>query len=317
MDESDMRPSVTTDVAPGTVDQHLLAAATVLYRPDPVVTLPMLQSLAARPRRIYVFINGPIEDTIVASLASFPTVVIIRSAVNLGLGYALNAMLEHAVAEGTKHVLLLDQDATIRPELPEQIMAYAEAVDDSAGSLGPEPDAAFAPLLVPPPGEHYRKIRYSWRDTRGDVSYLPTCGTVISTAAWTKVGPFRADYFIGVIDVEWGFRARSLGYALRVVKQLQIQHRWGPAQQGWTSIWPQVLRQSDERNYYHIRNTIDCLKQPHVPTGWKVRQSAVLSAQIALLILVLLVGARKRVLILRAVTDGVTGRLGSRDLPLS
>lgn len=288
--------------------------ATVLYRPDPVLLEALLSPLDRGGRRIYVFVNGPIAPSAQERLRKLANAVVISSDTNLGLGAALNALMERAVGDGYQHVLLMDQDSTPTPALPEALLARFLAQDRPDRPL-----AVMAPWLQPPAEDDYLPIRYAWRERHtGAVHFAPTSGSLLSTAAWRTVGPFRADYFIGGIDVEWGFRAWSRGYASLVATDISLVHRWGLPQGHAGKRKPaQILRHSDERNFYYIRNAVACLRLPHIPIGWRARYACNLAAQIAVLLHRRGYGRTCRRLVAAAVSAGLKGQLGRAAMDFS
>ena len=284
----------------------LVPAATVLYCPDYPVLEAMLSSLDRGGRRIYIYVNGPLDQAVEDRLAGLVNAVVIRSSTNVGLGAALNVLLERATSDRFQHVLLLDQDSAPAPDLPELLHKRFLERETTA-----EPLAMLGPLLVPPTGGHYLPIRHAWRRKRdGAVDFLSTSGSLLSIAAWVRVGPFRADYFIGGIDVEWGFRAWRRGYASLVAHDVQMVHRWGTPMDDEEAYRPQILRHSDLRVYYYIRNSVDCLKLAHVPLGWKVRHGLRLTAQIGALLYERRFQARTRHVIASALVAGVKKKMG-------
>ena len=192
-----------TAQATGIVPQRTVPAAIVLYRPDALLLEKQLAALERNGRRLILYANGPLDAAIARRFARLPNAVMLGSPVNLGHGEGLNAVARQAIAEGFSHLLLLDQDSEPSSDLPERLREQLAAAEQQNGRL-----AAIGPLLVPPPGEGYRAIRYQWRDARrGEALFLPTSGTLLALDAFARIGAFRADYFIGGIDVEWGLRA--------------------------------------------------------------------------------------------------------------
>ena len=124
------------------------------------------------------------------------------------------------------------------------------------------------------------------------------------------VGPFRADFFIGGIDVEWGFRAWSLGYGSVIARDLTMAHRWGETASPETARTPQILRHSELRKYYYIRNLVYSLGLPSIPLFWRLRYAFRLCAQIGYLALYGLGLRQIKTMIFAALRDGVVGRLG-------
>ena len=298
-------------------DKSSVPAATVLYWPDPPVLDTMLSALDRNSRRLFIFINSPLSLEVEARLATLKNARLIRSSDNVGLGAALNAVTEAAAAEDYPLLLLLDQDSEPLPDMPERLASRFADLDRGQGRL-----AAIAPLLVTPPDGNYRPMRYDWKPgAGGDIPnaahFLPTSGSVISIDAWQKVGEFRADYFIGGIDVEWGFRAWHHGFASAVAIDIPMVHRWGEATSDKMSKVPQVLRQSDVRNYYFFRNAIDCLKLPHIPIAWRLRYAIRIGAQGALRLTARRFDAKCRRIVWCAFVSGWRGNLGPIPSQLS
>ena len=285
-----------------------LAAATVLYRPDAQVLDALLSPLEAAGVSVFVFVNGPVDAGIEQRLAR-DGIVTLRAAENIGLGAALNAVTEAAAAAGFSQILLFDQDSTPERELPEQLLA---AFDRAKGTL-PQPVAAIGPRLVAPPGEAYLAPWY-WQRSGGAerliaVDFLPTSGTLVDLAAFRAIGPFRAGYFIDGIDVEWCFRAWAKGYACLLAEDVAMVHRWGHEAEEGRRV-PQILRQSDLRTYYYIRNTVAGFRLRHMPMRWKAKLAPRLAAQIGLLLKARRFDRAALRLVRRAISDGWRGQLG-------
>lgn len=286
-----------------------VAAATVLYRPEPGLLDALLSALEADGLPLVIFVNGPVEAAIEARLANLVQATLLRSPANIGLGAGLNAVVEAAQEQGFSDILLFDQDSTPQAGLAAALLAQRAIAGSRHGAV-----AAIGPVLTPPPGESYLPIRYRRRPGESDaaataVDFLPTSGTLVSIAAWAAVGPFRADYFVDGIDVEWCFRAWSRGQACLLAERVAMSHRWGHAEEAGGRL-PQILRQSPLRAYYYLRNASHGLRLPQFPPGWKAKTAARLLAQAAVLVLRGGAPARSLRLVVRAVRDGLAGRLG-------
>jgi rhamnosyltransferase len=292
------------------VQKMSVAAATVLYRPDPSMLDALLTPLEGDGLRLFVFANGPLEEIVEGRLATSPHTTVIRAQENLGLGYGLNVVTEAAAAAGFAFVLLLDQDSVPVRGLAKALLSHIE----SLSSRSAFPPALVGPLLVSPESEAYLAPWYSRREAGGGVAegavdFLSTSGSLISIAAWQATGPFRADYFIDGIDVEWCFRAWSRGYACYLADDVKMPHRWGSAAEN-DERRPQILRQSPLRSYYYIRNSLYGLRLRHLPWRWRLRTVARVTAQALLLLLAHRFERGIRRLVLEALRDGLRARLG-------
>lgn len=290
---------------------QLVPIAAVLYEPNEILLDKLFLAMAIPGRQLYIFVNGQLTQYVEKRLSQLASCTILRSSSNIGLGAALNAIMERATSDGASYLLLLDQDSTPAPDLPDALL---RALQSRAHSVLPL--AVIGPLLVSPSGENYKAIRYAWRNLKHSTAhFIPTSGSLISIAAWRDVGPFRADYFIDGIDVEWGFRAWSRGYGSLVVRDIELEHRWGIPADETSSHTFQILRQSDLRNYYYIRNSIDCLQLRHFPVTWKVRKMISLMFQITILLHVRNYNSRIRNIVRSAISSGLGGDLGPVVIP--
>jgi rhamnosyltransferase len=304
---TDLEKNVTTIQSAGTQ-----AVGTVLFMPDPDLLQRLLQPLCAEGCDVFIYVNGPLEASVETVLSGYSIKRLIRSRENIGQGAGLNALMTAADECGHKSIILFDQDST-----PES--GFAHRLSDRFLALGETKRtsrlAALGPLLVPPEGSAYLPIKY-WRRTLrpgehpGAVEFLPTSGTLVSVDAWRSIGPFREDYFIGGIDVEWGFRARAKGWASVVADDIHMHHRWGDERGNQHFVQSQFLRQPAPRVYYYLRNAVDGMWLPHMPWRWKWRQATRMTAQIGLGLVSRRQSSVSAKLIWRALSDGYTGRLG-------
>jgi rhamnosyltransferase len=287
-----------------------VAAGVVVHQPDTQVLERLLSHVASGGRRIFIFVNGPLDEQSDSLLGRLGSARLIRSQENVGLGAGLNAIADAAAAESFSHLMLLDQDSEPPVDLAEQLLTRWTAETARGARL-----AVIAPLLVPPAQGHYRQIRYSWRSRSGQgplltVHFAPTSGSLLSLSAYAVIGPFREDFFIGGIDVEWGFRAWNRGFASVIASDLRMVHRWGEAVSPDEARTPQIMRHSGLRKYYYIRHAVYSLRLPFIPLSWRLRYALGLCAQIGYLAVHGRSLRRTSAVVFAALRDGATGRLG-------
>ncbi len=279
-------------------DPMRLAAATVLYEPDATLVISLCAALQDAATPLFAVCNSILDADIRDQLLR-SGVTLLGDGTNTGLGAGLNAAVGAAESAGFSHVILFDQDSTPTPQLLDTLLERAGSMTAPLGAIGPR--------LTPPPGEGYRAIWYSDRGgglpNGQPVDFLPTSGSLLSITAWRTVGPFREDFFIDGVDIEWCFRAWSKGFQIILATDLAMIHRWGqPAGTLWR---PQIFRQGHLRNAYYIRNNVYSLRMPHLPMRWKMRTLTRIAAQT--LALCVTGGGRSA---MRAIRAGWKGELG-------
>jgi rhamnosyltransferase len=101
-----------------------------------------------------------------------------------------------------------------------------------------------------------------------------TSGSLIPLAAHAAVGPFREEFFIDHVDLEYCFRARAKGFrVIRTQKAIMLhaigaytQHKWL-----WMKRW--TTNHSADRRYYIARNgTVMLREYGNYPLGlWRLK----------------------------------------------
>ncbi len=289
-----------------------LALGITLFRPGPDQVARVHALAVSGGAAVIAFDNSALPAEAAERLGR-AGVVLLSEGRNLGIAEALNRIAAAARAAGADTLLLLDQDA----EPPENLAAALLAALGRLRSAGipaavvgpvPAPTAGHkAPAYPPRPGAPER-------DALAPVQFLATSGSLVDLDAFARIGPFRADFFIDGVELEWCFRAWSLGYGCYVARDVAIPHRVG----GGVIRGPGVAmpRQPLFRMATYLRNAVYAWRLPHVPLRWKLAQAAYLPLQAGLYWAD--AGFRPAVLLrlLAAARDGVLGRLGPpADLP--
>ncbi|MEM1306662.1 MAG: hypothetical protein AAGG99_03985 [Pseudomonadota bacterium] len=314
------------------------ATGIVVFQPD----LPLLRALVDAAlnagSQVYIFANSPPPD-LGKEAAAGPTWL--GDGTNVGQGAGLNAVLRAAHADGHARMVLFDQDSSPAPSLWRALASRADTLDklssphataDGHALDGPR-FGVVAPQLVTPDGEAYLPVRYQLlpspnrtvQPAAADhlaacavraVAFAPTSGSCIDIGAWQTVGPFREDFFIDAIDVEWGHRARSRGAHTVVATDITMPHRWGQAGASGAATRAtaslQILRLQPDRLYYTVRNGLYALRLSHIPRRARLRQAARLVAQIGVASVAHAGGASARHALWQAVSDAARSRLGPR-----
>ena len=163
-----------------------------------------------------------------------PGAIFIRSLVNLGFAGGSNLAIRRALQEGAEYVLLLNNDALLRPSCLGEMLRVA--------TMFPRVAAVGAKVLsVDAPGTlwlAYQQLTYRAAlvklvgqgelDGRyGDiceVDSVPGCSMMLSRAALEEVGLLDEAFFAYHEDVDWCTAARRKGFRIAYAPDAEIVH---------------------------------------------------------------------------------------------
>lgn len=160
---------------------------------------------------------------------------------NRGVAAALNEGFRKAVAEGAEWILSMDQDSILPPGAVQALLQCA-CQDSRIAQAGPR-----------------------WNDEGSgdagayDTAFLITSGSLVRASAWLAAGPFREDYFIDLVDVEYSRRLRDKGFRVVCCPQVAMEHHLGEGPMGWNLFGKKRLcyiGHAPVRIYYMLRNAL-------------------------------------------------------------
>ncbi len=234
-----------------------VCAVVVTYHPD--AELPTrLNSVLGQVRRLIIVDNGSAEPAIemLRNLATDPRISLFLNLDNLGVARALNIGIERALELGAAAALLLDQDSCVDHDMVQTLMqAYA-------AYLPPERLAVI--------GSGFRDareaVRLSTHEDKGggwdERESVITSGSLIPLRTHARIGPFREEFFIDSVDIDYCFRARAQGYRVIQTRRPIMSHAIG-AITGHNWLWMRkwTFNHSADRRYYIARNDTVMLRE--------------------------------------------------------
>ena len=295
-------------------------AVVVTWRPERDGLAALLAALAPQVDGLVVVDNGSgaeTQDRIAALLASLPggrRSAFLPLGANGGLGAAQGEGIARALEEGATHLLLSDQDSLPEPDMVAELagaLARLKAEGVRVAAVGP----VFVDEMRPRATVFARFTPCGLQNVKPDpatglaeVDYVITSGALIPAAALALAGPPSAELFIDLIDMDWGYRARAAGLRSFGVAAARMRHRIGEGTVPF--LGRRVAVHGPERGYYELRNYLHLLRAPHMPWTWAVH----FGLRVGFVALLMLAArpdrARRLRLLLRALRDGATGRLG-------
>lgn len=255
-------------------------AVVVTYQPDITALLKLLGQL--NKETDFLVIDNGSDD--IQRLAQSITVYkrckeLIRLDDNEGLARALNIGIQWARDKGCDYVFLFDQDSSLCDLFVNRMVnACREADQFSEKGI-----AAVGPRIINPqtmrqtPFKLFNRLLlrtdrlFAGCDSHYVADFLITSGTLLVLKHLDAIGPMKESYFIDNVDLEWCFRAKSLGYDLIGTDDAVLYHAIGER-----SLNPLVragimAQHNPARTYYSSRNRIHLYGVGYSPLGWKLR----------------------------------------------
>lgn len=175
---------------------------------------------------IIVIDNASADKTAEMIGKKFPDVEIIRNSQNLGFARAVNIGIKIALKENASHVLLLNQDTIVEPQL--------------IGKLLNENSGLVAPVIK---FERDKKIVYdhggivNWWIGRTihrefpkimqglvNIDYVSFCCVLIKKEVFDKIGLLNESYFLYFEDVDFCTKVKKSGLGISISKDAIITH---------------------------------------------------------------------------------------------
>jgi rhamnosyltransferase len=245
--------SSSPHTAPVVPSRENICAIVVTYFPD-AQFIARLDRIHQQVARIIVVDNtGNPGSGIFLEVANRSGIEVIRNGQNLGIGAALNQGIDRAKQLGYPWVITFDQDSWVHSELVKTLIEiYRQQLrPERVGIIGCnfEEENTHTPLMkFSSGGPIFREIEA-----------VITSGSLLSFATFSKVGPFRADFFIDYIDHEYCLRLLQSGYKVIISVAPLMVHALGAGSQfsldsGLGRMAIVLTNRSPLRRYYMTRN---------------------------------------------------------------
>ncbi len=307
-----------------------ICAVVVTHHPD--AELPArVTRLLAQLGAVVIVDNGSRNAAldVLRELSARPRITVVFNPDNLGVARALNIGIERARGLGFGWMLLMDQDSAIEEAMTRTLIDVRASFPDASrlavigAGFGNDAD----PRPNPPPARS--QARDDPRDDPGDdpgdeargreweeVESVITSGSLIAAATHAAIGPFREDFFIDYVDIEYCFRARAMGYRVIKTRRPLMVHAIGAPSRHrvlWTRKW--TTNHSADRRYYMARNDTVMLREyGHYALGsWALKSLLRRLRTCKRILLYERAKTRKTLAVAQGWWDGVRGRLGPRS----
>ncbi len=296
-----------------------VVAVIVTYHPEPQQVQRQLDALSPQVAELIVVDNGSTAAELAplrARAAAEATLSVLELGSNRGVGCAQNCGIEHAIARGASHVLLMDQDSVPAGDLVAWLLQALDA--PSVAAAGPriyDPRTRSSLDFLAKTTTGYRRLSLPETSTAAiDVDHLIASGCLIPSAVLARIGLMDETLFIDAVDTDWCLRARAAGLRLVAEGRAVLEHSLGSRStrvrfggRVRTLAFHPPLRQ-----YYIFRNNLLLCRRPHADRAWRRHIAKVLPRRF---VLYLVLGPRRFAYlreIAAGIRDAVLGRTGAR-----
>jgi rhamnosyltransferase len=272
--------------------------------------ISLVRAIAPDVESIQLFANSNLSSIFTRSCAAAaaPTpVIMVGTGWNVGLGHAYNEAARIAAERNCDMILLLDQDSRVRPGMPARLASSFDRAGGLANRIvvvGPVPAHPATGMAYKCP----RSPRWSSGLPSGltERFFSISSGSLVNIEGFRIAGPYRGDFFIDGIDIEWCFRARKMGLRCVMVHSEYMAHRLGRGLIRIPLLKMSFVDQAPCRLFTYARNQLLMMRLSHVPIWWKARTI------VSLIVRLLFTAALRREsgevnAILRGIRDGLSG----------
>lgn len=185
--------------------------------------------------RVIVVDNGSSDGTADHVRREYPAVAVVRTEHNLGVPAGFNLGVIRALRGGCDHVLLLNNDTIVAPDLLRELVTLANA-DPTLGIVMPKIFYYDYPNVIWSLGARYRRfppaivfVGLGQRDTGSgktcSLEYAPSCGLLIPRQTFERVGLFDPSYHFYYDDWDFSNRVRAAGLRIALAPRARMWHK--------------------------------------------------------------------------------------------
>jgi GT2 family glycosyltransferase len=222
-------------------------------------TRKCLRSLAelSDPATVIVVDNASKDDPTSVLCAEFPWAHLVRNPVNGGWSGGNNTGIRHALERGASHVILLNNDTTVRPDLVGRLLAAA-AAHPAFGVIGPvirfmdDPDVTMTDGVVfnrPGYPGFFQRLPVPERAADppavSEVDIVNGCCMMICADVFRRIGLIDDRFFLIHEEADFCLRAREAGFRCGVLAEALVWHKGSSAFKRSGKRW---------QRYYDTRN---------------------------------------------------------------
>jgi len=198
------------------------------------MSLPSLETQTYSPLEVIVVDNASLDDSSEWVAEKYPDYKLLSLQETVSLAKAINQGVDSAEGE---YCLILNPDVKLKQDAVEKMLKVAQE-DQSCAAVAAKLRFLWAPAFLNGVGNSVGAI--SWGQDNGlghldlgqfdswtEVPSACFAAALISMNAWRKIGPSDENFPLYYEDSEWSYRARILGYSIRLAPSAVVYHAFG------------------------------------------------------------------------------------------
>ncbi len=230
------------------IQKEKLFAIVVWYNPSPA-NVETIRTYIGDVGKLIVVDNSKDDNAhLLAGYSSFD-VCYLPNRKNLGVATALNQGCLSAIEGGAEWVLTMDQDSSFNENGVRELVEKANLYEDFTQTV------IFSPfhLCNDKAKNEYKRIGTYTRENT-----VMTSGNLLSLDIYNRLGRFRDEFFIDLVDEEFCYRAKEKGFQVVTVNTVWLNHRLGDAcvPINFFGLKKMFYDYNPFRRYYITRNTL-------------------------------------------------------------
>ncbi|MBI3958330.1 MAG: glycosyltransferase family 2 protein [Chloroflexi bacterium] len=235
-------------------------------------TLECLASLVAstyHPLHLLVVDQHSSDGSPERIRAACPEVEVLKLAQNVGFAAGMNAGIRHALQKGATHLLLLNNDTVVAPEMIAELMAQLKP---GVGMVGPVIFYYDRPETVWSMGGgiHSLLLEMSGNHGRGQAipaqpvvqSFLSGCALLLPRETVERVGLWDERFFMYYEDLDYCLRVGKRGLRLLLTPTAHLWHKVSASSGGSAS--PQERYQMAKSSGLYFRKHMNLWRAPFI-----------------------------------------------------
>ena len=233
-----------------------VAAIVVCFFPDLGKLRVLIEIIEPSVCKIILFNNGGLNE--VELNCKNPKIKVESLGMNVGIGAALNAGCDLALANGARFAVTFDQDSApeknMIPSLVAEILKY-QTINEKAIAIGPQLIDVRGNKNIVSSFIQFRRFGSEKWSGKGvqPVSQIITSGCLIDLKIWNNGNRFDDELFIDLVDHSWCWKMVRKGYVILGTTNTKMPHELSDEikiAKGYS-----LTTYGAKRRYYQVRNS--------------------------------------------------------------